>query len=75
MTGNNRGITNYTSNLHFLTPQTAACMTASKPHSGISRFAETRCCATISLNLSVLLVRGKTCLYPNVGRHDKPTLL
>lgn len=52
-----------------LTPQTAACMMASKPHSGKSRLRETRCFAIISLKLSVLLVSGKTCLYPKVGRH------
>lgn len=51
-----------------LTPQTAACMMASKPHSGKSMFADTRCFAIISLNLSVLLVSDKTCLYPKVGR-------
>lgn len=51
-----------------LTPQTAACMMASKPHSGWSILADTRCFAIISLNLSVLLVSDKTCLYPKVGR-------
>lgn len=51
-----------------LTPQTAACMMASKPHSGRSILADTRCFAIILLNLSVLLVSDKTCLYPKVGR-------
>lgn len=51
-----------------LTPQTAACTMASKPHSGRSMFADTRCLAIIWLNLSVSLVSDSTCLYPNVGR-------
>lgn len=54
-----------------LTPQTAACMMASKPHSGMSIFADTRCVEIIWLNLSVLLVSDKTCLYPKVGRQVK----
>lgn len=54
-----------------LTPQTAACIMASKPHSGRSILADTRCFAIISLNLSVLLVSDKTCLYPKVGRQVK----
>lgn len=41
---------------------------ASKPHSGRSILADTRCIATISLNLSVLFVSDKPCLYPKVGR-------
>lgn len=51
-----------------LTPQTAACMMASNPHSGRSMFADTRCLAIIWLNLSASLVSDSTCLYPNVGR-------
>lgn len=50
------------------TPQTAACMMASKPHSGKSILADTCCIAMISLNLSVLLVSDKPCLYPKVGK-------
>lgn len=58
-----------------LTPHTAACMMASKPHSGKSMFADTCCFEMISLNLSVLLVNDRRCRYPNVGRHSKSTLL
>lgn len=50
-------------------------MTASKPHSGTSTFPDTRCLAIISLNLSVLLVRDKRCLYPNAGRQVELTEL
>lgn len=58
-----------------LTPHTAACMMASKPPSGTSMFADTCCFETISLNLSVLLVNDRRCLYPNVGGHSWSTLL
>lgn len=58
-----------------LTPQTAACIMASKPHSGRSMLADTRWLVMILLKFSVLLVRGRTFLYPNVGRQLSSTLL
>lgn len=48
---------------------------ASKPHSGTSIFADTRCIAIILLNSSVLLVSDKTCLYPKVGRQVKSLVI
>lgn len=66
---NNRSELKWTAaTLTPLTPQTAACMMASNPHSGTSMLADTRCLAMIWLNLSVSLVSDSMCLYPNVGR-------
>lgn len=58
-----------------ITLQTAACMIASNPPSGVSILAEIRCPFTISLNFSASFVRGKTFLYPKVGKHSYGTLL
>ena len=50
-------------------------MMASKPPSGTSLLAEMRCLEMIWLNMIVLLVRDRTCLYPKVGGQTKSPLL
>lgn len=58
-----------------ITLQTAACIIASNPPSGVSILAEIRCPFTISLNFSASFVSGKTFLYPKVGKQSYGTLL